>query len=116
MSGDIIDWSAPSLRGGVDRRPEDLPHGLIVPPPEVRALLAKEKTKHPPQCWPPAIEERTLNHWTLGYYFDYLGHEVLYRQTPEGPEVLAVGWEEIFALRQKMPQEELLKLQTWLPY
>ena len=30
---------------------------------------------------------------TLQYHFEGLGHEVLYRSTPEGPEVLAVGLE-----------------------
>jgi hypothetical protein len=114
MSGDIIDWSAPSLRGGLDRRPEDLPHGLIVPPPEVRELLAKEIAKHPPQSISPATQERVLNQWTVGYYFDYLGHEVIYRQTPEGPEVLAVGDHEVIALKKTMPLEEQLKLQTWV--
>lgn len=116
MSSDIIDLNTPSLRGGMDRRPEDLPHGLITPPQEVRELLAKEKAKHPPQSFPPAIEERTLNRWTLGYYFDYLGHDVLYRQTPDGPEVLAVGIEEILAFRKKTPSDEQLKLKTMLPY
>ena len=57
-----------------------------------------------------------MNQWTVHYYFDYLGHEVLYRPTPEGPEVLAVGDEEIFALQEKMSLEEQLKLETMLPY
>ena len=114
MSGEIIDYNAPSLRGGLDRRPEDLPHGLIPPPTEVRELLAKEKAKHPPECWPPATEERILNQWTLDYYFAYLGHEVWYRQKPEGPEVLAVGVEEIFALREKLTFEEQVKLEVWM--
>jgi hypothetical protein len=115
MSSDIIDLNAPSLRGGLDRRPEDLPHGLIVPPPEVREVLAKEKAKHPPECWPPPTEECILNQWTLGYYFDYLGHEVLYRQTSEGPEVLAVGFDEIFAKTKGMDPEAMKDLETWMP-
>ena len=101
MSSDIIDWNAPSLRGGLNRRPDDLPHGLLIPPPEVRELLAKEKAKYPPECWPPPTEERILNQWTVGYYFDYLGHEVIYRQTPEGPDVLAVGEREVIALKDR---------------
>src|SRR5262245_56625345 len=115
MSFEFIDENPPSLRGGLNRRPDELPHGLIVPPPEVREVVAKEKAKHPPEYWPPPIVERVLNEWTLQYYFDYLGHEVLYRQTPEGPEVLAVGFEEIFAFRKKLSLEEQLELQTWLP-
>jgi hypothetical protein len=37
-----------------------------------------------------------LNEWTLQYFFDDLGHEVLYCPTPKGPEVLAVGFDEVF--------------------
>ena len=58
--------------------------------------------------------ERILNEWTIDYYFDYLGHDVIYRQTPEGPEVLAVGYEEEIRLRKTMPLEEQLKLKTWM--
>ena len=52
----------------------------------------------PPEVFDAVAEERTLNQWTLGYFFDYLGHEVIYRQTPAGPEVLAVGEEEVIQL------------------
>ena len=31
----FIDESAPSVRAGLHRQPEDLPHGFIAPPPEV---------------------------------------------------------------------------------
>jgi hypothetical protein len=58
---------------------------------------------------------REQNRHTLNYYFDYLGHEVAYRETPQGPEVLAVGDEEIVALTKDMCLEEQLKLQRWLP-
>ena len=58
---------------------------------------------------------RELNRQTLNYYFDYLGYEVAYRETPQGPEVLAVGDEEILALTKDMSLEEQLKLRRWLP-
>jgi hypothetical protein len=114
MASDIIDWNAPSLRGGYPRRPEDLPHGLISPPEEVREMLAKEKARHRPEVFNAECEERILNEWTVGYYFDYLGHEVIYRQTPAGPEVLAVGVMEVLQLKLTLPLEEQLQLRTWM--
>jgi hypothetical protein len=112
---DIIEWDAPSMQGGYPRTPESLPHGLISPPDLVRELVAKEKAKHPPHVFDAAWEEQILNQWTIGYYFDYLDHEVIYRQTPEGPDVLAVGEEEIIRLQLTLPLEEQMKLQGWMP-
>jgi hypothetical protein len=99
----------------LDRRPEDLPHGLITPPEKVRELVAKEKAKFPPEVFTPETEERILNQWTLQYYFDYLGHEVFYRPTPEGPDVLAVGIKEELALRESIGEEAFRKLESYLP-
>jgi len=58
---------------------------------------------------------RELNCQTLNYYFDYLGHEVAYRETPQGPDMLAVGDEEILALTKDMSLEEQLRIRRWLP-
>jgi hypothetical protein len=116
MPGDFVDSTAPSLERCVPRHPEDLPHGLITPPLEVREQLAREKAKHPPASFNLDFEERTLNEWTLAYYFDNLGHEVLYRATSEGPIVLAVGDDEITAFCKPLSLEEQLTLKTWLPY
>jgi hypothetical protein len=112
MPSQFIDWNAPSLQGGFPRNPQDLPHGLITPPPLVREWLEKERAKYPPEVF-ARHEERLLNDLTLQYYFDYLGHEVLYRITPEGPEVLAVGFDEKLAFTKDMPLEEQLKLEIW---
>jgi hypothetical protein len=114
MAGQIIDFNAPSLQGKLPKRPEDLPRGLITPPQAVRDLVAREKAKFPPGRVTAEVEEQWLNDWTIQYYFDYLGHEVHYRRTPQGPEVLAVGEDETFALEKSMPLEEQLKLATWL--
>jgi len=115
MRSEIIDITAPSLQGGYPRDPKSLPHGLLVPPEAVRELLAREKARHPPEVFNAEAEERILNQWTLGYYFDYLGHEVTYRQTPAGPEVLAVGFEEDLALRRRIGEEEHRKFKIWAP-
>ncbi len=115
MPGQFMDLNAPSLQGGLCRKPEDLPHGKIVPPDLVLETVAQQKAKFPPEIYTPEAEERDLNQFTLQYYFDYLGHEVLFRSTPEGPEVLAVGFDEILAFEKDIPLEEQLKLKTWMP-
>jgi hypothetical protein len=112
---EFIDLNAPSLQGKMPKLPEDLPHGLLVPPPEVLELIEKERPKHRPEAFAKAYES-LLNEWTIGYYFDYLGHEVLYRPTPQGPEVLAVGEEEVIRLKKTWPLEEQRQIQTFLGY
>src|SRR5262249_22110375 len=98
------------------RQPQDLPHGLLTPPPEVRQRLNQDKAKFQPEVYSHELEERVLNDWTLHYHFGNSGYyEVLYRQTPHGPVVLAVGDDEILAYTKELPVEELLKLETWLP-
>ncbi len=95
--------------------PEELPHGLLTPPAEVRELVELERTKHPPEV--SAREEVSrLCRWTIGWYFDGLGHEVIYRETPQGPEVLSVGYDEMFAFRKTTPPEEQRKLKGYLGY
>jgi hypothetical protein len=95
--------------------PRDLPHGLLSPPPEVRALIEQERAKHPAETFARA-EERLLSEWTVGHYFDGLGQEVLYRVTPKGPEVLAVGFDEIRACTDGMKPERMEGLATFLGY
>jgi hypothetical protein len=116
MSSQFIDFNAPSMQGGYPRSPESLPHGLISPPELVREMLAKEKAKYPPEVFNAEAEERILNQYTLDYYFDQLGHEVVYRQTPAGPEVVAVGDDERFALRRRIGEEEYRKFKFRLFY
>jgi len=118
MPSEFIDWNAPSLQRTLPALPKDLPHGLIAPPQEVRDEIAASDEKLLREHGFRMNEEakvRELNYQTLNYYFDYLGHEVTYRETPQGPEVLAVGDEEIVALTKDMSLEEQLRLQNWLP-
>ena len=82
MPRQFIDLSSPSLQGGLSRKPEDLPHGKIVPPDLVRETVARQKAKFPPEIYTTEAEERDLNQFTIQYYFDYLGYEVLYRKQP----------------------------------
>ncbi len=95
--------------------PEELPHGLLTIPPEVRELVEMERPKHRPEAFAKA-ETGLLNSDTVGWFFDGLGHQVLYRETPRGPEVLAVGFDEVLALRKTMPEEEQRHLKSRLGY
>jgi hypothetical protein len=95
--------------------PEQLPRGLIAPPAAVRERIEQERPKHPPEIF-AKNEERLLNEWTIGYIFDSSCLEVVYRPTPGGPEVLAIGTEEAIALRKNIPQTEQMKLETFLGY
>jgi hypothetical protein len=112
MPSPIIESSASSHPERRSCHPADLPHGLIPPPPEVREQVEKERPKHRPEAFAGALQ-RLLNQWTLDYYFGQQTHEVLYRETPQGPEVLAVGFDEIFARTNAMDPEAVKGLQTW---
>src|SRR5438309_561120 len=103
---------APSLRG---KPPEELPHGLLTPPAEVLAIVERERQKHLPEAFAKAAIA-VLNLETIGWYFDDLCHEVIYRETPEGPEVLAVGYEEVSAFRSTTAPEEQRQLKGYLGY
>ena len=56
---------------------------------------------------------RSLNRLAVSWYYDGLGQEVLYRETPEGPEVLAVGFDEIRAFTDGMKPEKMTGLATY---
>ena len=47
-----------------------------------------------------------LNLETVGWYFDGLNMQVLYRETPQGLEVLAVGYDEVVAFKDRVPFDE----------
>jgi hypothetical protein len=118
MPNEIFDWNAPSLQRMLPALPKDLPHGLVAPPEEVRDQIAALNETLLREHGFTINEEarvRELNRHTLNYYFDYLGHEVAYRETAQGPEVMAVGDEEIVALAKDMSLEEQLNLRSWLP-
>src|SRR5262245_3280048 len=95
--------------------PAELPHGLIAPPAAVLERIEEERAKHSPEVF-ARNEIRLLNEWTIGRIFDGLYQEVVYRPTPKGPEVLAVGMEEVIALKKATPPAEQEKLCTFLGY
>jgi hypothetical protein len=71
------------------------PLGLLPVPPQVAEQVADEEARILRKFgapMPPELRQRLLDDWTLRYYYD--GAFVAYRRTPEGVEVLAVGWDE----------------------
>ena len=111
--GQFISTNGPQLpyRG---LAPHEMPHGLLPVPDWVREALAKEIAKAP-EVWNAEAEERTLCDWTLQHYFESEGYEVLYRKTPAGPEVVAVGWQESQAARERLSEHQQKLLSIWLP-
>ena len=119
-SSEMIDRSAPSLQGMLPKLPKELPHGAVAPPRAVEQQIAdldERLLREHGFTMNAEARVRELNRQTLHYYyyFDYLGYEVAYRETPRGPEVLAVGDEENLALTKDMSLEEQSKLKRWLP-
>jgi hypothetical protein len=104
--------AAQALQG---KPPEELPHGLLTIPPEVRELVEMERAKHRPEVF-EANQRTFLNDWTVSWYFQNLYQEVTYRQTPEGPEVLAVGFDEALALQRALPAHEHRRLKHYPGY
>jgi hypothetical protein len=110
-----IQHAAPSLRG---KAPAQLPHGFLPIPPEVKQLVEEERAKFSPEAFAngPVGERWMLNYWTIDFYFDALGYEVMYRETADGPEVVAVGPDETTALRKRVPSEQRPDVKTYLGY
>jgi hypothetical protein len=83
------------------------PRGLLPVPPEVEESVAAYEAelirKHGTSCTPEA-RQRTLDNLVLNWYYD--GSYVAYRRTPQGVEVLAVGWEEANKYREEHPPDE----------
>ena len=92
------------------------PRGMLPVPAEVEAAVAEDDSsllkKHgiAPTC---EYRQRQLNSLTLQYY--YGGHDVAYRVTPQGVELLADGLAEIRELIQGMSQEQLLTIKIGQP-
>ena len=92
------------------------PRGLLPLPDEVAAVIAKEEARLLNETGivpTPEARRRMVDSFTLQYYYE--GFYVAYRPTSQGPEVLAVGHEEIGRLLCGMDQEERLKIKVGQP-
>jgi hypothetical protein len=92
------------------------PRGLLPIPGEVEEIIAKEAArllKEHGIVPTPEARRRMVDSFTLQYYYE--GFHVAYRPTSQGPEVLAVGDEEIGRLLRGMDQEERAKIKVGQP-
>jgi hypothetical protein len=104
MAGTFFDANAPRFDPTGLRRLQELPHGLVRPPAEVVAQVARDRARFTSEVYDDAYAKRTLDDWTLAYYYE--GLDVAYRSVPEGVEVLAVGLDEISAYLRTTPPEQ----------
>ena len=83
------------------------PRGLLPVPPEVAESIAAYEAelirKHGTSCTPEA-RQRMLDNEVLNWYYD--NAYIAYRRTPQGVEVLAVGWEEANKYRDEHPVDD----------
>ncbi len=83
------------------------PRGLLPVPPEVADFVARDEAefirKHGTYCTPEA-RQRILDNLVLNWYYD--NAYIAYRRTPQGVEVLAVGWEEANKYRDEHPLDD----------
>jgi hypothetical protein len=84
-----------------------MPRGLLPVPPEVSEFVARDEAecirKHG-TGFSPEARQFILDNNVLNWYYD--GSYVAYRRTPQGVEVLAVGWEEADKYRDEHPLAE----------
>jgi hypothetical protein len=78
------------------------PRGLLPVPPEVEESVAGEKARHQPY-FTDEYAKRAIDDMTLRYYYE--GAYVAHRRTPQGVEVLAVGWDEVCKYLDDHPPE-----------
>ncbi len=84
---------------------EELPRGLLPIPPEVREIVAADFARFPREAWAP-YETARLCFETIGWFFYDLDVPVVFRETADGPVVLAVGREEMMAYDARVPYDE----------
>ena len=91
MSTEFTDLNTGRYLNGVPCPLADLPRGLVRPPQRILDHVAGEKARLQPY-YTDEYARQALEDLTLAYY--YAGLPVAYRSTPDGLEVLAIGWEE----------------------
>src|SRR4051812_6051933 len=96
------------------RLPGGRPHGRLVIPTEVEAEITREENQLFEQTGSrltPDARWRMVVDQTLDWYFR--DQWVSYRETPQGVDVLAVGFDEIGRLMKSgLSQKDLLSIRT----
>jgi len=97
MSSEIIDLTLPAHDPNFPK-----PRGLLPVPPEVEESVARDQARLQPY-FTDEYAKRARDDMTLRYYYE--GAYVAYRRTPQGVEVLAVGWDEVSKYLDDHPPE-----------
>ncbi len=97
MSSEMIDLTLPAHDPTIPK-----PRGLLPVPPEIEEGIAAEQARLQPYFTDEYAKE-SRDYRTLRYYYE--GTEVASRRTPEGIEVLAVGWDECVKFLEETPFE-----------
>jgi hypothetical protein len=101
MSSEIIDRASPARDPSVSK-----PRGLLTVPPEVEETVAREEERVAREngiAITPEARRRMLDDLTIQHYYE--GAYVASRRTPQGIEILAVGWDEANQYRENHPPE-----------
>jgi hypothetical protein len=97
MSSEIIDWTLPAYDPTIPK-----PRGLLPVPPSVEEGIAIEQKRLQPY-FTEEYAKQARDSETLRYYYE--GAYVVSRSTPQGVEVLAVGWDEAWKYMDDHPSE-----------
>jgi hypothetical protein len=98
MSSEIYDLTLPAHDPNFPK-----PRGLLPVPPQVKEGVAREQARLQPY-FTDEYAKRAIDDMTLNWYYE--GTDVACRETPEGIEVLAVGWDEIGQILKDIPPEQ----------
>jgi hypothetical protein len=98
MSSEIDDLALPAHDPNFPK-----PRGLLPVPPEVEEDVAREQARLQPY-FTEEYAKRARDEMTLRYYYE--GAYVASRRTPQGVEVLAVGWDEVKKFLEETPLEQ----------
>lgn len=97
MSSEIIDLTLPAHDPTIPK-----PRGLLPVPPEIAEWIASEQARLQPY-YTNEYAKQSRDDQTLRYYYE--GTYVVSRRTPQGVEVLAVGWDEVSKYLDDHPSE-----------
>ena len=97
MSSELIDLTLPAHDPSIPK-----PRGLLPVPREIEEAVAREEARIVREhgfVIAAEARQRMIDESTLHYYYE--GAYVASRRTPQGVEVLAVGWDEASKYHQE---------------
>jgi hypothetical protein len=98
MSSELMDLGLPAYDPTIPK-----PRGLLPVPPWVEESIASEQARLQPN-FTDDYARRARDEMTLRYYYE--GTYIASRRTPQGIEVLAVGWDEVKKFLRETPPEQ----------